>query len=47
MPEDRGDSQYSPPTPTATPEATNPFSRSFFGAIKDDGNELPLLLLHI
>jgi hypothetical protein len=31
--------QYSPPTPVAAPEATNHFSRSFFGAIEDDGNE--------
>jgi hypothetical protein len=32
--------------PAAAPEATNPFSRRFFGAIEDDGNELlPFTLL--
>jgi hypothetical protein len=36
----------SPPTPAAAPEATSPFSRSFFGAVEDDGNELlPFTLL--
>jgi hypothetical protein len=38
--EDLGDSPYSPPSPAAAPEATNPFSRRFFGAIEDDRNEL-------
>jgi hypothetical protein len=36
--EDLGDS---PPTPAAAPETTNPFSRSFFSAVEDDGNGLP------
>ncbi len=40
--EDLGDS---PPTPVATPETTNPFCRSFFSAIEDDGNELPPFVL--
>ena len=40
--EDLGDS---PPTPTAAPEATNPFSRGFFSAVEDDGNELPPFVL--
>ncbi len=35
----------SPPTPAAAPETTNPFSRSFFSAIEDDGNELPPFVL--
>ncbi|KAI0288234.1 hypothetical protein BC826DRAFT_1039345 [Russula brevipes] len=40
--EDIGDS---PPTSTATPETPNPFSRGFFGAIDDDGDELPPFVL--
>jgi hypothetical protein len=40
--EDLGDS---PPTPAAAPETTNPFSRSFFSAIEDDGNGLPPFVL--
>ncbi|KAF8495155.1 hypothetical protein F5888DRAFT_1616016 [Russula emetica] len=40
--EDLGDS---PPTPVAAPETTNPFSRSFFSAIEDDGNGLPPFVL--
>jgi hypothetical protein len=40
--EDLGDS---PPTPAAAPETTNPFSRSFFCAIEDDGNGLPPFVL--
>lgn len=40
--EDLGDS---PPTPAAAPEATNPFSRSFFGAIEGDGIGLYLFTL--
>jgi hypothetical protein len=40
--EDLGDS---PPTPAAAPEATNPFSRSFFTAIEEDGNGLPPFVL--
>jgi hypothetical protein len=40
--EDIGDS---PPTSTATPETPNPFSRGFFGAIDDNGDELPPFVL--
>ena len=42
--EDLGDS---PPTPVATPDTTNPFSRGFFCAIEDDGNGLPPFVLPV
>jgi hypothetical protein len=42
--EDLGDS---PPTPVAAPETMNPFSRSFFGAIEEDGNGLPPFVLPV
>lgn len=35
----------SPPTLAAAPETTNPFSRGFFGAFEDDGDELPPFVL--
>jgi hypothetical protein len=42
--EDIGDS---PPTPAATPDATNPFSRGFFGVVEDDSDELPPFVLPV
>jgi len=44
--EDIGDS---PPLSTARPDTTNsnPFSRGFFGAVEDDGDELPPFVLPV
>jgi len=44
--EDIGDS---PPNPAARPDTTNsnPFSRGFFGAVEDDGDELPPFVLPV
>ena len=41
--EDVGDSP--PMSDSATPQATNPFSRGLFGAVEDEGDELPPFVL--